>query len=108
MNDGYLWVRETFVNETRGYRFGETPAYETYTDDLGRLFRDMQREYGRCVSSMYVDKRDGRTVQTGWVFSKRMQYEDCDETYTREVWVEVFAAEPERFERTVSPWEVSA
>ena len=84
-----LQIQETYVNETDGHIIGESDWYEPYTDNRGRLFREMQRDYGRCVSKMYVDEIDGQPSAIGWVFSKRMQYEDCPRTYTREVWVHV-------------------
>lgn len=97
-----LYVRESFVNLTEGYRFGDEPWYKAYTEDRGKLFRSMQREYGRCVSRIYIDA-PGRTVDghyeplpLGWVFQKRMEYEDARRDwpadkrfYIREVWVEV-------------------
>ena len=92
-----LMVSEEYVNTTKGYRFGEAEPYEAYTDDTGRLFRDMRREYGRCISSVYVD-RNGKTERVGWVFSKRMKYEDARgndrerDYYTREVWVTLHEA----------------
>ncbi len=96
-----MLIRETFVNKSKGYQFGESEPYEPYTDNVGRLFRDMQREYGRCVSSMYIEPRDGSKAPTrcGWVFEKTMRYEDArsgdrDATYIREVWVELL----DRFE----------
>ena len=49
----------------------------------GAIFRFCQKEYGRCVSGVYVGEGD----QVGWVFEKRMQYEDCNDTYIRQVWV---------------------
>ena len=104
-----LWIRETFVNETRGYRFGESEPYETWTSDIGELYRQMRREYGGCVSKMFRDTAEG-VQQVGWVFRKRMQYEDCEETYMREVWVEVFSSEPERSVswKVEYPWQVEA
>ena len=97
-----LMISETFVNASDGYRFGESEPYEPYTDDVGSLFRAMQREYGRCVSSIYVDMPTGtkladadapagKVKRVGWVFQKQMEYEDWrgrgDRYYTREVWV---------------------
>jgi hypothetical protein len=89
-----LEIRETFVNETKGYQFGNSAWYEPYTDNRGRLFRSLQREYGRCVSKVRNEAQGDKAV--GWVFQKRMEYEDArqswrkeDRTYVREVWVEV-------------------
>ena len=85
-------ISETYINETEGYIYGETTEpYEPFTDDLGELFRYGQKEYGRCVSKAYVDTDDGPKA-VGWVFQKRTQYEDCDDTYVREVWVTLHSA----------------
>lgn len=108
-----LEIRETYTNETKGHQFGQTEWYEPWTDDLGRLFRSLQREYGRCMSKVYADPvkpqseraplphtplaerpEYGPPVQTGWYFEKRMRYEDARgndperDYYTRGVWVQ--------------------
>lgn len=77
---------------------GESPLLTAHVDSRGELFADLRREHGRCTSAMYRDKKDGRTVQVGWVFQKREKYTDVNETYLAETWVEVFAAPP-----TVTP-----
>ena len=87
-----MLISETFVNLDKGYRFGESEPYEPYTDNVGELFREMRREYGRCTGSVYVDTTDGKVKRIGWVFQKRMEYEDyrrgdSERYYTREVWV---------------------
>jgi hypothetical protein len=99
-----MLVSESFVDATQGVRFGVSEPYEPYTDDIGRLFRDMQKEYGRCVGAVYVDAAgtkigDNATPpekpkRIGWVFQKRLEYEDARESwsadrrfYIREVWV---------------------
>lgn len=91
-------IQETYVNETQGYRFGDSDWFEPYTDNMGKLFRDLQKEYGRCTGKVYTDTVDG-AKQVGWVFEKQMQYEDArpryndygrllkPETYLRAVWV---------------------
>lgn len=90
-----LVISESFINETKGYRFGDSGWFEPYTDDIGALFRDLRSEYGTCVGHVYVDTDKGETVPVGWVFRKRMEYEDWrpgsrgDRTYLREVWVSV-------------------
>lgn len=92
-----LYVQETFLNATEGYAFGESEPTDTGYEDgqMGDLFRSCQREYGRCVSRVYVD-RDGETHPVGWVFQKRDRYEDTGDTYLREVWVTVHTAPPTR------------
>ncbi len=95
-------IQEKYVNETKGYRIGESEPYEPYTLDIGDLFLDMQREYGRCIGKVYVGDytiKDGAGDQyvpsraVGWVFQSRQQYTDTGrhgrpaEFYIREVWV---------------------
>lgn len=101
-----LYIRETYINETKGYQFGDANWFEAWTDDLGKLFKSLQKEYGRCVSKMYRDREGKPPLQVGWVFQKTMEYEDNfrrgkRDTYTREVWVEVSSVEP------VKSWEYS-
>lgn len=90
-----LHISETWVNATKGHGVGQSGIYETFTDDLGELYRRLRGEYGRCISRIYIDCRVypghelSDTKPIGWVFQKRRQYEDCDETYLAETWVEV-------------------
>jgi hypothetical protein len=96
-----MLVSEVFINATKGHRFGESEPYEPYTDNIGELFRAMQKEYGRCTSAVYVETPAGPPQRVGWVFEKRMRYEDARgndrerDYYTREVWVTLY----DRFER---------
>lgn len=87
-----MLIRETFVNKTKNHTFSKTDWYEPFTSDRGKLFRELQREYGRCGSKMYVDTPAG-PKQTGWVFENKMEYTDYrgrgDRYYVREVWVHV-------------------
>jgi len=109
-----IWLKETFVDETKGHPFGSGDWYESWTDDQGKLFRSLQKEYGRCDSAMYQDRADG-TVKIGWVFGKRMRYEDARgndperDFYLRKVWVQISIVEPVKkwvwASRPVSPWE---
>jgi hypothetical protein len=80
-----LWISETYINVDTATRFGDSGGpYETFTDDVGKLYRSLVSEYGRCVGKVRIDP-DGRAI--GWVFRKRMKYEDTRDTYIREVWV---------------------
>lgn len=98
-----MLVSETFINATKGWQIGETEPYEPYTDTTGELFRAMQKEYGRCTSAVYIDSPAGPPQRVGWVFEKKMRYEDARgndperDFYTREVWITLY----DRFERKV-------
>jgi len=81
-----LLISEVYINATKNVRFGESPVFESFTDDAGKLFKALQKEYGRCTSKVYVDTKEG-TKTIGWVFQGRQRYEDSKEIYLREVWV---------------------
>jgi len=70
-----MLISEEFTNETEGYRFGDSPPCEAFTDDIGRLFRFCQKEFGACKSAVYVDTPNGKPKRVGWYFEKRMEYE---------------------------------
>lgn len=77
------------TNETEGHRFSD---FSEVRDDvaMGELFREAQREHGRCMSKIYVDiEGHAEPVHVGWYFEKRDQYSDSDETYLRGAWVTV-------------------
>ena len=89
-----LQMQEAFTNETEGYIYDDTPWYEPYTDNLKRLFLDCQREYGRCVSSIYYETHNNpKPIKSGWYFERKEQYEDTGrygrsaQYYIRGVWV---------------------
>jgi len=82
-------IIENSVNKTDNYIFGGSLPYEAFTSNIGELFTHFQKEYGKCVSSIYRDKSDGTAQKIGWVFEKREQYCDCDDYFIRETWVEV-------------------
>ena len=85
-----LEIKEEWVNETEGHGLGDSGWYVPFTDDLGRLFLSLPKEYGRCVSRVYVDGPDGQSWPQGWVFQKRRVYEGsrCSkDTYIAETWV---------------------
>ena len=90
-----MLVQETWINQTKGYQCGDSDLYEPYTNDIGELFREYQREYGRCISKMYTDTENG-VKAIGWVFEKRVQYQDCQETYLQHTWVTLHKDKPEK------------
>ena len=94
---GILQIQESFVCiEADGEKsLGESDWYEPFTDELGILFASLRREYGGCTSNVYQDTPDGDPDPIGWVFEKKVEYEDADRAglqgrdrfYTRQVWV---------------------
>jgi hypothetical protein len=84
-----LFIQENFVNETEGYRSGETDVYEIFTDSKGELFKSLQKKRGRCSGKMYIDDQAGKPKQIGWIFSKRVKYTDCNDTFLQSTWVTV-------------------
>lgn len=84
-----MLIQETYINATEGHGIGESDEYEPFTNNPGELFRALRKEYGRCVSRVYVDAPEGGLpIVVGWVFVGRQKYEDDPkQTYLREVWV---------------------
>lgn len=88
-----LWCQEEMIgvdDEGKRAHCGDSEVYETAFDKPGDLYRASMRHHGRCISKVYVD--DG--VQVGWVFVKRMRYEDDPGTFLAETWVTVHTAPP--------------
>ena len=66
-----------------------TDLADTYMGEdatIGEIFKASQREHGRCVSKVYIDRQDAIWA-VGWVFVKREQYEDSKETFLHETWI---------------------
>ena len=105
-----MYILTTGINETRGWRVWSDKPLEGlelngYT--LGKTFRYLQEEYGRCTGKMYRDRPDGSPVQVGWVFQKTARYSDTKEPYIQEVWVEVLKAKPTVTVTKESVWGAS-
>ena len=100
-----LWLNEIYMDEVRNYILGESEPYETsYTaSEVGQLYRQLQKEYGACTSRIYVDTKTEQAIPVGWVFRKRIEYEDArpnwskeQRYYLRSVWCELFSQQPIR------------
>ena len=89
-----LFVNVSYINKTQNYHCGESGFCETRFDNLSDLYKSLIREFGRCTGKMFVDSKNGKPQQTGWVFIKKVKYEDCKEYYLQEVWVEVSKTKP--------------
>ena len=84
----------TIENDGKSYGNGESGVYETFTDNVGRLFLAFQREHGRCLGNVYIDNADGEARKVGWVFEKRRKYSDCNETFIAQTWVTLHDSMP--------------
>lgn len=91
-----LFIQEDWVDATQQCRVGSSGIYEAYQTEIGKLFRDLQREHGRCTGKVYIDRKDGTRQHIGWAFEKMQKYEDCNKWYLQETWVTVHKAEPTR------------
>lgn len=66
-----------------------------WTMDRGDLYRACQREYGRCIGKVFIDKTTGGPPDSvGWCFVSRERYEDTNEPYLRETWVRTAKLNP--------------
>jgi hypothetical protein len=86
ISEEYCQIDERGEDEVRCI-CGESGLFEPYTFDLKRLFKDMMKEYGRCVSSVYIG--DDKPKRIGWVFEKR-----ADKTTRLETWVTFHEKKP--------------
>jgi len=89
-----LFIQETFINATEESALGESEVYETDFETKGELFKFLQKEYGGCVSKVYINRLDGKSKEIGWVFQKNSKYEDTKQIFKREVWITVYSKEP--------------
>jgi hypothetical protein len=88
-----MLIEEIYTDYTNNLRLGESGIFKPFTEDIGELFKSLQSEYGRCISKVYIDIED-KACPIGWVFQKRVKYDDCNETYLRSVWVTLHNEKP--------------
>lgn len=75
----------THVDRDKGMRY-ESYSLPLEATALKGLFRRLSREFGRCVSKVYVG--DGNPI--GWVFEKKQLYVDKG-FFIQETWVTINA-----------------
>lgn len=77
----------TQVNVDKGYIYNEftNPLDEKYTKK--QLFTLLMKEYGKPVSKVYIG--DNPPIPIGWVFHKRIPYDDCNKYFLAETWVSI-------------------
>ena len=88
-----MLIKEDYTNKSESYKIGDSGYYEPFTDNIGRLFLNYQREYGRCISKVYIDQGN-ESLPIGWVFEKQVKYEDCNEFYLQHTWITLHNSKP--------------
>jgi hypothetical protein len=75
------------------YGCGNTEPYEPYTFNIKRLFKSMMKEYGRCVSKVYIGETKPKAI--GWVFQKNAEPDRNGNKRKLETWVTLHERKPE-------------
>lgn len=89
--ENHLEVKDDGDTKIGFYETENGVPQETPFESVGELYRFCVGEFGRCTGKIHVDaKSTGKTEDVGWVFVKRVKYDDCNDTYLREVWVTVY------------------
>lgn len=81
-----MYVQETWIDRTDDCLLGEGEVYESFTDNVGELFKSLQKESGKCIGKLHLGHK-GEILTIGWVFLRKEKYTDCNKTYLRETWV---------------------
>lgn len=104
-----LFIEVVQENGTRNYRISDPVLSETKYTDKSTLYKALVKEYGRCISKMYVDV-SGRPTQIGWCFARRELYSDYrlnkqikslskeerdEKTFICVTWVSIHTRKPE-------------
>jgi len=82
-------VEVTVSNKTENYiLFEDVQEWDNgLCETPAEVYKAALSEYGRCVSKMYIDGKDGKAKHVGWVFEKKCRYEDTNEPYIQETWI---------------------
>ena len=93
-----LYIREEHLEvdheNDRRIHFGDTGVVESAYEDIGKLFRELQREHGRCTGKVFIDTKAGDRQHIGWVFEKKDEYTDTHESFIHETWITVHEDKP--------------
>ena len=81
-------VEIAMCNHTENYIIFEDVQEWDTCETIAEVYKAAQKEFGRCVSKMYIDTDDpNKPKHVGWVFEKKQKYEDTKEFYIQETWI---------------------
>ncbi len=84
-------VKEVYIDKDEGCCFGENDFSldDSTINTLSDLYRYGVCEFGRCTSKVFIDGKDNNTQHIGYIFEKRLEYNDNKETYLQETWLTI-------------------
>ena len=82
-----MQVQISIVNESKGYRIYDEVENWDMCENPSEVYHAALKEYGRCTSKVYIDKKDGAVAHIGWHFLKKCFYEDTKEPYSQGAWI---------------------
>ena len=89
MKKEYKLIKTTHINKDQNCVTSEYdyPLEDSIIDNLKDLYHFGLKEYGKCISKIYIDDKQGNPSHIGYMFVKKMKYEDCNEYFLCETWL---------------------
>ena len=89
MKTEYELIKTTHLDADSQCIYSEydTPIEKTDINNLTDLYHFGVKEYGKCISKMHVDDKEGNAKHIGYVFHKKQHYEDSKGSYLMETWL---------------------
>jgi hypothetical protein len=100
-----IYYKATFIDSSNNVRLHETEI-QGFNGTYGELFKDLVGDYGRCTGHVYVDhikRKEDPPTKVGWVFVKRIFYDDRESyghsmnkknSFVQETWVTCYDGKP--------------
>ncbi len=89
MKKEYNLIKTVHINKNKNAITDEYTdnIEDTTINNLKELYRFGLKKYGRCISKIYIDNKEGKASHIGYVFIKKLKYEDCNEYFLSETWI---------------------
>lgn len=71
-----LYIEVFQVNSSNNYALDNPQFHESKYSDLGKLYRALVKEYGKCTGKLFNVGDNNKTQQIGWAFEKREYFDD--------------------------------
>ena len=80
-------IQITALYRDEGYISYEEIQDWDICENTSEVYKTALREFGRCISKIHIDDKGGKAKHIGWVFEKKYQYRDTNESYIQETWI---------------------